>query len=307
MGLEENIGSKVDKMEESGDVAGLEALKLEVEQVEMDFEGAGKVQEAIDRLTKAKKDSEPGAGEVGIIAEGGELPAEVQEIDGAIEKINASVEEQVAALEGATTDLSSAESKDIAVEDIENQIKLIEDQLKESSDKLKNYKNVVDDLIVSKGYEKRLNDLRDKINESKEERAKDMGENMSNFKMRLNEAKKAIEKTPDSINKKFALRDIEDLLTEMVPYNAATFYQYQQKYLSEGIETVTSAMSPEDIKRLFPHLKNDNIAINKLLIDRSFVEREIEEDSEISELRLKIKAEEDALRTNFLKLEELKK
>lgn len=306
MGLEENFGNKVDKMEESGDVAGLEALKLEKEQVDMDFEGAGKVQEAIDRLAKAKKDIEPGPQEVRIIAEGDELPLEVKEIDVAINKINASVEERVAALEGTSVDLVSSESKDVAVEEIENQIKMIENQLRESSDKIDNYKKEVQDLIVSKGYEKRLNDLRDNINASREERAKDMGENMSNFKMRLDEAKKAIEKTPDSINKKFALRDIEDLLTELVPFNAGNFYQYQQKYLGEGIQTITAAMSPEDVKRLFPHVENGNRNVDKLILDRSLVERGRDEDAEIVELRSKIKTEEDALRDNFTKLEQLK-
>ena len=306
MGLEGDTGSKISKMEESGDVAGLEALKLEKEQVDMDFEGAGNVQEAIDRLAKAKENSEPGPEESGVVAEGGELPVEVVEIDRVVGEINNSVEAQVAALETASTVLASAESQDAVGEDLENQIKLIDDQLRESSDRLNNYRKGVEDLIISKGYEKRLNDLRDKINASKEERVKDMGENMANFKMRLDEAKKAIEKSPDGVKKKFALRDIEDLLTVLGSYDAGTFYQYQQKYLSDGIETITSALSPEDVKRLFPHVENGDRNVDRLVLDRSLVERERDEDTEIVELRSKIKTEEDTQRSNFAKLEELK-
>lgn len=306
MGLEGDIGSKVSKMEEDGDADGLEALKLEKEQVEMDFEGAGKVQEAIDRLAKAKKDSEPGPEEASVVAEGVTLPSEVVEIDRAARDINVSLEAQVAAVESASTSLVGAESQEAAGEDLENQIKLIEDQLRESSDRLNSYRRGVEGLIISKGYEKRLNDLRDRINASREERARDMGENIANFKMRLDEAKKAIEKSPDGVKKRFALRDIEDLLTELDPFNAGTFYQYQQKYLSDGIVTITSAMSPEDVKRLFPHVENGNRNVDKLILDRSLVERERDEDVEIVELRSKIKTEEDTQRINFAKLEELK-
>lgn len=124
MALEAGAQKKVSDLEEQGDVAGLEALKTEIEQVDMDFESAGDVQQAIDRLNeKARQASTTSSEEISAVTSMDGDPAE-------IDKRTAGVDRKINIVkEGAEAEVSALENTDLEDGAVKGNEKTPEDNL----------------------------------------------------------------------------------------------------------------------------------------------------------------------------------